>query len=134
MKHSGSVFPYARERGRELMRAFRTVLAGTHHIVMRNVFSEVVDMPCSRFWVSEERALCVIRTMMDGRALLPSGEKRAMYEELYARVAALRASHHDAPLRLLVAIAVNSPAPRFYLSPSQAKSIINRMRKGLPVT
>ncbi len=129
MKHIGSIFPYAAERERELLHAFRVVMATTKHIIMNQVFSEVVSMPCSRFWVSEERAITVIRTMMAGRYICTTGEKRDMYDEIFARVKELRISHHEAPLQLLVSIVVNSPAPRFYLSASQAKSIINRVRR-----
>ena len=67
--------------------------------------------------------------MMAGRYICTTGEKRDMYDEIFARVKELRISHPEAPLQLLVFIVVNSPAPRFYLSASQAKSIINRVRR-----
>lgn len=128
MKHKGCNFPYAEQRKRELLRAFRIALESSKRVVMDDIFKMVVAYPCTRFWVTEERAFNVVKAMMKGLMPCPKGEKREMYEEIFSRVKLLKETHPEVSVYLLTQLAVNSPAPRFYLSPSQAKAIINGTR------
>lgn len=129
MKHQGSRPDFTDLRNRELMLTFRRVLAERRYFNVREDFRLVVDQPCSRFWVSEERAAAVVSAMLRGRPVLAGmrHSKQEMYREIHRRVLAMRASDPSAPLFDLVFAVVGSPAPRFYLSPKYAADIIYRI-------
>lgn len=128
MKHFGSCFPYKRQREKELMTVFRSVLASSARVNMMNVFREVVSRPCSRYWVTEERAAIVISSIMRGTYAPLGKDKHDMYMSLYRRFLETRSQRPNLPYQELIFLSVNSPAPRFFLSPSLAKTIINGVR------
>lgn len=128
MKHFGSCFPYKRQREKELMTVFRSVLASSARVNMMNVFREVVSRPCSRYWVTEERAAIVISSIMRGTYTPLGRDKHDMYMSLYRRFLETRSQCPNLPYQELIFLSVNSPAPRFFLSPSLAKTIINGVR------
>lgn len=128
MKHKGSTFPYKSERDAELMRVFRKEMLSRCHTTVKDVFRTVADSPCSRLWITEERAAEVIKAMMAGRLRCISRFKNEMYAELYARFIRMKEENPYIPFSKLVFVAVNSPAPKFYLSPSQVRLIISSIR------
>lgn len=129
MKHIGSSFPYKKERECELLCAFKRELANSKHIVMNSILQRVVNSPCSKFWVTEERAAIVISNMLCGKAIFATDSKREMFTELLKRYKEERKKRKTEPISRIVFDIVNSPAPKFYLSISQAKIIINAARK-----
>lgn len=132
MKYRGCVLEFTDERNRELMRAFRDAVSKSSFIDITEISSVVVNMPCSRFWVSEERARVVVAALAKGKPVLDAMRptKREMFREIYGRVLAMRETRPDAPLRELVMKAVLSPAPKFYMRPRCAMEIIYRIRNG----
>lgn len=128
MKHHGSCFPYKEQRKKELMTAFHSVISSTRHLNMMNVFREVVSRPCSRYWVTEERAAIVISSI-ERNTYRPLGKyKHEMYMNLYHHYVELRRIMPELSYQELIYRVVNSRAPKFYLSPSLAKIIINTIR------
>ena len=131
MKKSGHTSYFTSQRNRELMQAFRRVLAQKRYFDIKKDFQLVVEQPCSRFWVSEERATAVISAMLRNQPILytlrPS--KQEMFLEIYLRVLALKAESPSAPLFDLVFSAVNSPAPKFYMTPKYASDTIYKILK-----
>lgn len=132
MKHRGSVLEFATLRNNELMRTFRLTLAEQSFIDIYKVAQIVVNSPCSRFWVSEERATIVISDMLKGRPVLSNMHplKREMFLEIYHRVLELRKDNRNTRLYNLVFDVVNSPAPKFYLQPRSAIQYIYKIKKG----
>ena len=132
MKSPGSILEFTHDRNRELMSAFRKAIADRPFIDITEVSEAIVNMPCSRFWVSEERAMVVVTAMLKGKPILAAMRptKREMFQEIYNRVLRLRASRPDAPISILVSQVVNSPAPKFYLRPRCAMEIIYKLKKG----
>lgn len=128
MRKPNAIFPYAEQRNAELFAAFKKLLSATPHIYIPDLLREVVSQPCSRFWVTEERATIVVSAMMRGDYAAVGLDKAEMYKEICRRVKALRESLPNKPLAYIVAKVVNSPAPRFYLSVGSAARIINGMR------
>lgn len=129
MKNVGSYFEYEDERNRDLLRAFREVRSQMRNVSLPEVYKRVVLMPSSRFWVSEERASIVISNIVRGDRLenmRPT--KREMYMEIYRRVCELRKERPRASNYDLVFDVVNSPAPKFYLTPGSAKVILHKVR------
>ena len=69
MKYYGSILDFTQERNQELMRVYQEELSKAGYIVMPKIFEQVANSPCSRFWVSEERAAIVISTLLAGKVI-----------------------------------------------------------------
>lgn len=132
MKHIGSILEFTDLRNAELMRAYRSSIAGKTFIDISQVAEEVANSPTSRFWVSEERAAVVISAIERGVPILDTMRplKREMFEEIYRRAMAVKRKHPDYTMNELAFLAVNSPAPKFYLCPRCAMDIIYKIRNG----
>lgn len=123
-------FEYRDDRGRNLLEVFNHLFNTTINARVEEVLSRAVNHPSRRFWVSEERALRVVRAME--RGTIPpcfNALKREMYGEIHRRVRRLSAIHPDWPLKRLVWVVVNQEAPRFYLSVSSAHAIVVEEKK-----
>ena len=132
MKHHGCILEFTDERNDELMRAFRESINKRTYINITEISEEVVNMPCSRFWVSEERAMVVVAALISGKPVLDAMRptKREMFQEIYHRVLNLKKQSPKASMFELVIKAVNSPAPKFYMTPRSAMETIYKIKKG----
>ena len=132
MKHKGCTSDFTSQRNRELMAAYRKAVTNTAFIDISEVSAIVADSPCSRFWVSVERATIVVSAIEQGRDVLsfmrPLG--REMFEEIYQRYLRLRERDSHSRTFDLVMLAVYSPAPKFYMQPRCAMEVIYKMKKG----
>ncbi len=96
---------------------------------MSEIYRQVVDMPSTRFWVSEERASIVISYMLKGRSIdKMRPNKREMFYEIFRRFQKLQKERPDETVYNLVFDIVGAPAPKFYLTPKSAKVIISRIK------
>ncbi|MBO4785730.1 MAG: hypothetical protein J5510_01535, partial [Prevotella sp.] len=131
MKYHGCILEFTDQRNEELMRAFRMAIDKSDFIDIAEISEMVVNTPCSRFWVSEERAMVVVAAMLKGKPVLNfmRQTKREMFKEIFARVITLRKEHPKAKLFELVMKVVNSPAPKFYMRPRCAMEIIYKIKK-----
>lgn len=130
MKRKGSEFEYRQELESDLIRAFRECMMKASYIRMDDIYATVVDMKCSRFWVSETRAKIVLANMLRGDTLPNMGEmKREMYFEIYKRLIAFMAKHPKTSFSDCVFQVLKQPAPKFYLKPNSARVIICRIRR-----
>lgn len=132
MKHHGCILEFTDERNDELMRAFREAINKRTYINITEISEEVVNMPCSRFWVSEERAMVVVAALISGKPVLDAMRptKREMFQEIYHRVLNLKKQSPKASMFELVIKAVNSQAPKFYMTPRSAMETIYKIKKG----
>lgn len=132
MKYHGCILEFTDERNKELLRAFRETIAKRQFIDITEVSEVIVNVPCSRFWVSEERAMVVIAAINKGKPILNTMRptKREMFQEIYNRVTKMQKQCPDASLYELVFKVVNSPAPKFYMRPRCAMEIIYKIKKG----
>lgn len=132
MKYHGCILEFTEQRNKELMRVFHETLADRSFIDISEVSEIIVNKPCSRFWVSEERAMVVMAALVKGKPVLETMRptKREMFQEIYSRVLAMQKQRHDASLYELVLKVVNSPAPKFYMRPRCAMEIIYKIKKG----
>lgn len=132
MKYHGCILEFTSQRNVELMMAFHKAINKRVFIDISEISSELVNMPCSRFWVSEERAMVVVAALLKGKPVLNSMRptKREMFVEIFNRVLALKKQYPDAPLLELVVNVVNSPAPKFYMTPRSAMETIYKIKKG----
>lgn len=131
MKYHGCILEFTDKRNEELMNAFRKAIAERDFIDITEVSQVIVNMPCSRFWVSEERAMVVVAALAKGKPVLDTMRptKREMFQEIYKRVTAIRETSNE-PLFDIVMRVVHSPAPKFYMRPRCAMEIIYKIKKG----
>ncbi|MDE7419263.1 MAG: hypothetical protein K2N35_03550 [Muribaculaceae bacterium] len=123
MKKKGSVSDCFAERNDELRKAFFN--QGVYS-TCDEVISKVVKTPSSRFWVDPERARDVMSRIEKNPDSI-SGmhpERQRMYLALYERYQELRRQYPADPKIKVVAMAIYSGAPEFFLAPSTARAII----------
>lgn len=136
MKRKGSKFEYEAERNKELLKAYCSQVEICSEIHLDEILSRVVNTPCSRFWVSDERASIVMSGIERGTANLDSmiESRKEMFLEIYDRVKALRINNPTMSLSELTNEVVKQPAPRFYLTAKSARTIIHRIRTQWRIT
>lgn len=129
MRRKGSYFEYEKKRNQELLDAYnREFRKG---IPPKLICKRIVRYPCSRFWVSEERAYYAVMRLLAGKEIdVENTNKRAMFHDIYTRVVERIKAHPEDSLFTHVIAVVCSPAPQFYLSPESATVIICRIRRG----
>lgn len=136
MKKRGSVTDFKKERTEEVAKAFREAWLCCSASVkgetakVKTIADMAVKLPSSRFWVSEERASCVVSRLLRGE---PATEgmrkpKREMFMEIYRRVRKEMASHPHRALVEHVSCVINQPAPEFYMEGATAIFLISRKR------
>ena len=92
MKCHGAIMEYAEERMKDLMRAYDEYISSCKQIRMDEVYSSIVSMASRRFWVSDERAVQVICSMLKGGHLGKMRPlKREMFEEIFTAIEELPA-------------------------------------------
>lgn len=128
MRKSGAINEFCEQRDRELHKAFIDILSSAVDVPLREMFAMAAASPCSRFWVSEERAADIVSAIRrDARVqerdeMLP--KRREMFEEIARRVDIVLKEHPDMPLQHAVRKVICRPAPEFYLTPESARTII----------
>ena len=131
MKYYGSILDFTQERNQELMRVYQEELSKAGYIVMPKIFEQVANSPCSRFWVSEERAAIVISTLLADK-VIPSmrKNKREMFYEIFRRFLIAREQYPEKSIYALAIMVVNQPAPKFYMTPRTVGELIYRIKNG----
>ena len=131
MKYYGSILDFTQERNQELMRVYQEKLSKAGYIDMHKIFEEVANSPCSRFWVSEERAAIVISTLLAGK-VVPNmrRNKREMFDEIFHRFLIAREQYPEKSIYALAIMVVNQPAPKFYMTPRTVGELIYRIKNG----
>lgn len=131
MKYYGSILDFTQERNQELMRVYQEELSKAGYIVMPKIFEQVANSPCSRFWVSEERAAIVISTLLAGK-VIPNmrRNKREMFDEIFRRFLIVREQYPEKSIYALAIMVVNQPAPKFYMTPRTVGELIYRIKNG----
>jgi hypothetical protein len=131
LKRHGNTFEYEQDRNDELLKAYREEIAACDVIRMDEIWQRIANRSSRRFWVSEERAAIVVARMMRGdrlRKMKPL--KREMYFEIFRIVKRLKEQYPDMPIYKLSFKAVNTPAPKFYMTPKSIKVIIYKIKRG----
>lgn len=131
MKYYGSILDFTQERNQELMRVYQEELSKAGYIVIPKIFEQVANSPCSRFWVSEERAAIVISTLLAGK-VIPNmrKNKREMFDEIFRRFLISRGQYPEKSIYALAIMVVNQPAPKFYMTPRTVGELIYRIKNG----
>lgn len=131
MKKKGSQCEFNQHRDRELTAAFRSQLYLLGQTKLEHLWRLTAALPASRFWVSEERAIQVLRQIRKGDSLEKMNyKKREMFFEIHLRVEALMKENTSLTRSEAISKVINSPAPEFYLTPDSVRVIIYRAKGG----
>lgn len=130
MKQFGCKSIHHRERANDLLRAYFQYLRACSKVSMPDVYTHVVNMPASRFWVSPSRALVAVSNILKGdRLLYMRPNKREMFYEIHRRVEEMQKKHVNLSLTKLIERVVCEPAPKFYIAPGSARAQILKAKK-----
>lgn len=130
MRKKGCVCEFTQERDEELVRCFRRQLASVRVIDLPKIFRELPEMGASRFFVSEMRAREIVGYhMRHGVWKVKSKVRREMFEEIERRVLEAMAEEPSLSMSDAMFEVVNSPAPRFYLTPRTVRTLIYELLK-----
>lgn len=137
-KHKGNNNSYTDQRDEELAEAFSRakeyLLRTKGYITLSSAVNIARMSPCSRFFVSEERASKIIRRMIkheQGKCPDPLADmidqRRRMFSHIYIIYKRLRDNHPQFKHPDLVVLACAHPAQEFYLTSNSAKTILGRI-------
>lgn len=131
MKKKGSVQEFNAEREAALMAAFSRLASQRKYVQVSDLCRQLVKMPASRFWVSEERARDVVGAMLRGKEVLNGMRecKQRMFREIHRRFTLLRQRDPDRSMIDLLSEIIYSPAPEYYMEPSNATYLIYAARR-----
>ena len=130
MKKKNCCCEFASERSETLLRNFRESLARQSQISAMKAFSDAVEAPAPRFWVSEVRAMRIISFLMKGNEEILESmhrKKKEMYLEIFRRVKSIRESDPEISLGDAVFQVVNSTAPESYITPGWCAKILRSL-------
>lgn len=112
------------------MRAYHEDLAACDVIRLPEVWQRIANSPSARFWVSEERAAVVVAKMLKGDKLISMRPlKREMYAEICRRVCSMREAEPSLSIFQCCIKVVNSPAPKFYMTPLSIRETIYKIKR-----
>lgn len=131
MKKKGNVCDYTQERNSELLGRFRRMVREAPIIDLDVIFRNLSRSKASRFFVSESRAYMIIkRYLKHGEWDVKSALRREMFEEIYRRATDLIREGECDDLEDAVYMAVNSEAPKFYLTPRSVRTLLYEIING----
>lgn len=118
--------PYVTERDLALIDAFKRELRTRAILDLDKIFAYIAtEVPAPRFYISEERAVRIIKYhQCHGRWLTTRQLKRRMLEEIERRALHYLDGRQADNIIDAIYMAVNDPAPSFYLSPHSVRTYI----------
>lgn len=130
MTHKRNHFFLKKEKEEDLMRAYREALGRVKYIRLKDVLEETVNSPSKRFWVSEERAVTIISRIKRGDTLSDMRKNaHDMFMQINQNVIRIGKKYPNYPLYKIVSLAIEEPAPCFYMTAKSAKIIIHKIKK-----
>lgn len=132
MSTKGRKYESIDERNQCLWEAYKIVIRqAPAPVKTSDIYLAAVNMPCPQFWISSEQAAKIISAIERRRISIDtmSVTRKDMIEVIMNRVAELKRDCPRMPLRECIEEVVYSPAPRFFLTPKSAKTILHRYRK-----
>lgn len=131
MKKKCCYIEYDKERALSVYHTCLEIMKQVRHINIVEIFHAASKCPSPRFWVSEERAIYVLRKMLfnNDRLLYMHPSKRNMfYAILYACVRIRK--EYGYTLNNSIRLAIYEEAPSYFLSPNSIKTIYYHYKNG----
>lgn len=125
MKKKGNYCDYTLSKDAELVSRFKQLLSEVRIVDLDDIFRRVAESPVSRFFISEIRAYeLVTRRINKGAWPLANPLRREMMDEILKRAERILENGEESTLRTAVYRAVNTPAPKTYLTPRTCRTLI----------
>lgn len=125
MKRKGCTCDYTSAKNDELVKRFKQLIKEARVVDLDRIFAQVAESPSSRFFISEIRAYeLVSERRRSGDWGIANPLRREMMDEILSRAEKILRRGEESSLRNAVYLAVNTPAPRFYLTPRSCRTII----------
>lgn len=130
MRKIGAISEFGSKRDAELWQAYRRAIATSGVVSTEMLYEMTAASPTSRFWVSERRAAEVMGAIIRGISLNHmSPTRQEMFREIFNRFLQYRSKVPKSTIYEATFHAVNTPAPKFYLTPKTVKIILCRYRR-----
>lgn len=130
MKTIGAICEYSTERDNDLMNVYHEYISGCNQIRLDKVWEYIAQCPARRFYVSEERAATVVSQIMQGQSIANMRKgKQEMFMEIHRKVVELMSTNPKLSVLNACVEVVNSPAPKFYMTPRSIRVIIYKAKK-----
>lgn len=127
MKKKGSVCDFSQERNDALKEVYYKLLREMRSCSVAEIHKAMAKHPAPRFYVSEMRALTVVRhRQRTGEFPVMLGSRIRMFEEIWRRYELRRALDKESSDLDIVFDIVNSEAPGFFLTPGSIRTILSR--------
>lgn len=126
MKKHGSICDYKFARNENLKREFYARLGKGNYRRIDDIFPDMLNAPADRFYVSENRALELLR-MKWRHGCWPADmlqNRRQMMTEIERRVLERRRRLPEEAIADTIFAVVNSPAPSFYLTARSMRTLV----------
>lgn len=122
---------YIKDRDKDLLRAFRRIIAEKDVRSMKEAVRLAVNSESARYWISPECVAKYISRMKKGDMLLSAKPlKREMMLSLYGLYStACEKELKGKSMIYICTVLVDRAAPKFYLSEDYAKKIIEKQRR-----
>lgn len=121
---------YLPERDREFAKVYFSMSVSADDTWVSRCL-KAIKQPASRFFISEEEANKVINKILSGRRINRTGNKARLVHDLFKTFLDIYENNRELSKAEAIHLAVNSPAPEFYLSPRSAMRILKNSRKWL---
>lgn len=126
MKKKGAKMEFHDDRLNDLICKYMRLSKALRRKIVLSDYEKISKMPTRRFWVSEERAYCVIKALIAGTPFPKMGRSRkAMFSDIKERVNTFMEDDKSLSLMDACAKAIAMPAPQLYLSPLTVKTLIS---------
>jgi hypothetical protein len=128
---SKAQYEFKSERENALIREFYKIYIDSGNAMpLTDMLAILVKRPAPRFYVSLPNAVMVIRQMIRGTPPPKMRDnRRAMYEEILARVMRMVEQNPGITLRDAVDKVIEQPAPKFYITIGTASVLLCNARK-----
>lgn len=92
----------------------------------KSILKLVCESPAPQFYVSYSEAQRVLSRMKRGGSICKKGEKCRMFQALYSTYKKIEKDNPGKGFGELVEMAINSPAPGFFLNEGYIYNLLNR--------
>ena len=114
---------FTEERKADLFEAFHRNLKESKSV--KEAITHTVNSPAKKFYVSTEEAKRIYSKIMNGCPIdRISEEFQEMYREVVVRSLRYKLEHIEKPIGEIIEEIIEQPAPKFYLKPGSARSMI----------
>lgn len=124
------ILDFKEERDSDLRKAEKTVIdrlgEAATYVSRRWIVKLICAEPAPRYYVSRSEAMRIVSRMRKGCCIHKKGYKNLMFQALYKEYGKLEKENTGVGCAELVEMAINTPAPSFFLDESYIYQLLNQ--------